>query len=186
MNTRIVERSILHYTNKERRKRKLRALRGHNALIRAARGHSRWMARRNKMSHTGGSGSEPWDRAERAGYPSGNVSENLWQSSGSKGLAYKSKLHWRSDWQLGRVAVISWMNSSGHRQNLLTPNIKHIGIGVARNKRGSIYLTQKFGNPTWGITSVDNKSSSRLVGWLQWAIGLALFFVIAGICSSLG
>ena len=186
MNTRKVERSIVHYTNKERRKRGLKPLTGHRALIKAAQEHSRWMAKHRKMSHTGSGGGEPWDRAKRAGYPSGNVSENCWQSSGSKGLAYKSKFRWRSDWQLGKAAVITWMNSPGHRQNLITPRIRHIGIGVAKNRRGEIFFTQKFGNPTWGNNSSDSKSSSRLGGWLQWAIGLALFFVIAGICNSVG
>ena len=173
MNTRIVERSILHYTNKERRKRGLKKVAGHPALIKAARGHSRWMARRNKMSHTGGGGSEPWHRAQRAGYPSGNVSENLYATSGHKG----------SGWKLGKHAVAAWMNSPGHRQNLLTSDIKHIGIGVARNKRGSIYLTQKFGNTTWGGAQ---EGASFGLSWLWWAIGLVLLIALAGICNSVG
>lgn len=53
MNSKIVERSIVHYTNKERGKRKLKKLKGHDALIHAARKHSNWMAQTKKFSHTG-------------------------------------------------------------------------------------------------------------------------------------
>ena len=42
--------------------------------------------------------------------------------------------------------MIDWMNSPGHRKNLLDPDAKVIGIGVARNRKGSIYLTQNFGH----------------------------------------
>ena len=145
MNTRVVERSILHYTNKERRKRRLGRLQGHRALIRAARGHSQWMARNRRMSHTGQSGSRPWDRAVQSGYPSRQVSENIWQTSGRSGLAWKSKFTWRSDWKLGQAAVISWMNSPGHRDNLLNSNWRCLGAGAA-SRRGRIYLTQNFGD----------------------------------------
>ena len=145
MNTRIVERSILHHTNKEQRRHRVKPLKGHRALIRGARAHSRWMARRGVMSHTGVGSSEPYQRARTAGFLSNYVGENLWQSSGSKGIAWKSNFRWRSDWQLGKAAVISWMNSPGHRKNLLTADYTHIGIGVGRNKRNRIYLTQKFG-----------------------------------------
>ena len=91
MNTKVVERSILHYTNRERRRRGLQRLKGHLGLIRAARGYSRWMARHNRYSHTGGGGSQPWHRARKADFPSRSVSENLWQTSGGHGSAWKSK-----------------------------------------------------------------------------------------------
>ncbi|MCY4653657.1 MAG: CAP domain-containing protein [Dehalococcoidia bacterium] len=146
MNTKTVERSILRYTNRERRRQGLEPLKGHRALIKAARGHSRWMARHDNFSHTGCEGSQPWDRSQKAGYPSTGVSENIWQASGNNGPAWKSNFFWRSSRRLGQAAVISWMNSPGHRANLLDPRWKVIGIGVARNKKGNIYLTQNFGD----------------------------------------
>lgn len=146
MNTRTVERSILRYTNRERRKRGIKPLKGHRALIKAARRHSRWMANRDHMSHKGAGGSSHIDRAKEAGYHSTYVSENLWQSSGNKGLAWGSPFRWRSSRRLGQAAVITWMNSPGHQANLLDPHMKAIGIGVAKNKKGNIYLTQNFGD----------------------------------------
>ena len=176
LNTRIVERSIVHYTNKERRKRKLKPLASHNSLIRAARGHSRWLARRNgSLTHSG-----EHKRAKKCGYSSSYVGANLWQSSGRKGTAWKSRFHWRSDWQLGKAAVISWMNSPGHRSWMLNPDHKHIGVGVTRNKRGKIYLAQMLGNPTWGKSPVTH--SSRLSNWLWATIVVVLFLLISGTC----
>lgn len=162
MQTGIVERSILHHANKERRRRGLKPLQGHPALIRAARGHSRWMARTRKYSHTGGGGSSPGDRTSRAGY-TGRASENLWwtpvqEHSGrsgrrrEQGLAWHSRFRWDNDWKLGKAAVITWMNSPGHRENMLSSEWRHIGIGVARNTRGEIYLTQNFGDGFLGIS----------------------------------
>ena len=176
MNSKIVERSILHYTNKERRKQKLRSLHSRSALIRSARGHSRWMAHHFIYSHTGAGGSQPWDRAQYAGYLSSQVSENIWQHRyGHKGGAWKSKFQWQSDWQLGHAAVISWMNSPGHKANLLNPSWHHIGIGVARNKK-RIYFTQNFGAG----------AGTMFLDWLPrfwWVIPLA-FAAVFGVFAS--
>ena len=173
MNAKVVERSILHYTNRERRRRGLRSLQGHVILIRAARGHSRWMAHRNRFSHTGGGGTQPGDRVQKAGYKYSSVGENIWQASGGKGSAWQSKFFWNSSWRLGRAAVISWMNSPGHRENLLNPDWQHIGIGVATNKRGRIYLTQNFGRG-FSVARPRSPGGTSNFGWLAIGIVIAL------------
>ena len=143
---RVVEKSVLHYVNKERLKARLKPLVGDQSLMRSARGHSGWMAKTGKYSHGGAWDSTPSDRAMRAGYGDG-AGENIWWTSSQRGTgrAWKSKFRWDSDWKLGKAAVISWMNSPGHRANILMVDYKHIGIGVAKNKRGALYLTQNFG-----------------------------------------
>jgi uncharacterized protein YkwD len=40
--------------------------------------------------------------------------------------------------------VRSWMNSSGHRANILNPNHRHIGVGAYRTESGTIYWVQQF------------------------------------------
>lgn len=40
-----------------------------------------------------------------------------------------------------------WMDSAGHRANILNSNYARIGIGIAQNQDGLIYGTQKFGFP---------------------------------------
>ena len=141
MNTRKIERSILHHTNRQRREANLKPLKSNRSLIRAARRHSRWMARKDKLSHDGAGGSTPSRRARESGYYA-PVSENIRQC----GSARRRIFSWRSTRRLGEAAVIDWMNSPGHRKNLLDPDAKVIGIGVARNRKGSIYLTQNFGH----------------------------------------
>jgi uncharacterized protein YkwD len=44
-----------------------------------------------------------------------------------------------------------WMNSPGHRKNILNPQLENIGIGSATNDNGSIFWTQDFGTPMGGI-----------------------------------
>ncbi len=147
MNYKTVEKSILHYTNKERLKRGLDALEGDPDLIKAARGHSRWMAKRKVQSHTGAGGSTPKDRARKANYSGDMVGENLWRADTKKGKGgtFKSKFRWNSDRKLGKAAVITWMNSPGHKRNLLREEWADIGIGVATDDRGVTYFTQDFG-----------------------------------------
>jgi uncharacterized protein YkwD len=40
--------------------------------------------------------------------------------------------------------VRSWMNSSGHRANILNPNHRHIGVAAYRTEGGTIYWVQQF------------------------------------------
>ena len=42
--------------------------------------------------------------------------------------------------------VRAWMNSSGHRRNIMNPNYKTIGIGRAKGSNGAYYWVQLFGN----------------------------------------
>lgn len=45
----------------------------------------------------------------------------------------------------GEDLVDQWMNSPGHRANILNPNNKYLGVGVAEGDRNTIYATQNFG-----------------------------------------
>ena len=166
MQLRVVEKAIVHYTNKERRKHKLGKVRGNNQLIQAARGHAEWCAGRNRMTHTGRGGSQPWDRARQAGYTSHGVSENIWQQHGGNNTTYGSRFRWRGDWQFGKAAVITWMNSPGHQANLLNPRWTEIGVGLSR-RDGHTMLVQMFGDQPAGppkIKMPPMKKSSKPKG----------------------
>ncbi len=43
-----------------------------------------------------------------------------------------------------RAAVRAWMNSSGHRANILSPHHRRIGVGAFRTEQGTIYWCQQF------------------------------------------
>jgi uncharacterized protein YkwD len=122
------EREVVRLVNAERAKAGCGALRQDTRLDTAARGHSADMARRNYFSHTTPDGVDPWERARAAGYntPTG---ENI--AMGQRTAAEVTK---------------AWMNSSGHRANILNCDSKAIGMGLARNSGGTTYWTQMFGS----------------------------------------
>ena len=156
MKLQVVEKAIVHYTNQERRKHNLGKVRGNSQLIQAARNHAGWCASRNRMTHTGRNGSQPWERARLAGYPSQGVSENMWEQHGRNNTTYGSRFRWRGDWQFGKSAVITWMNSPGHRANLLDPRWTEIGIGLSRLD-GHTMLVQMFGDKPTAPRKVEVK-----------------------------
>lgn len=109
----------------------------HPALQRAAEAHSRDMINRDYFSHnTRGSGKTPAVRIRSAGYGYRTAGENIAWGSGS----------------LGSHASIfkSWMNSPGHRVNILNKSFKEIGIGAAtgtyKSYSGATAWTADFGS----------------------------------------
>jgi uncharacterized protein YkwD len=125
--------------NAERGKRGLAPLRANTGLRLAAQRHARDMVRKRYFSHASRKGVTFKTRILRAGYlrGSGNaiLGENLaWGSGGSA---------------TPRSIVRSWMNSPGHRANILRGQYREIGIGIVRNAptgaaRGATY-TAEFG-----------------------------------------
>ncbi len=123
--------------NVERTSRGLRALRVNGRLSAAAQQHTDDMVRRRYFSHTSRSGNDMGDRIRRQGYLSGArswmIGENLAWGSGERSTP--------------RSIVRAWMNSSGHRHNILTARFREIGIGVsdsapqATANRGATYTT---------------------------------------------
>ncbi|SHM31597.1 CAP domain-containing protein [Cryptosporangium aurantiacum] len=96
-------------------------------LAAAALEHSEDMVARDYFSHMTPDGVSPWDRAKEAGYevPTG---ENI-------ALGQRD----------ADAVMDAWMNSEGHRVNILNCGSKAIGVGVATNPAGTPYWTQMFG-----------------------------------------
>lgn len=96
-------------------------------LVNAATDHSADMASNNYFSHTSLDGRSPWDRAKAAGYQFASA-ENI-----AKG-------------QSDAAAVMqAWMDSPGHRKNILNCASNTIGLGVVKSGDGIPYWTQMFG-----------------------------------------
>jgi len=51
-----------------------------------------------------------------------------------------------SEQKTPEAVVTAWMNSSGHRANILSSNFSKIGVGYAINSNGTTYWTQIFTN----------------------------------------
>ena len=150
MSTKDIERKIFRRVNRERRRHGLGALVFNDALIAAARKHSKWMSVRGRFDHTGTGRTDPSDRAAAAGYP-GGAGENI---------LFTEKRG--SDESIARSAMKSWMNSEGHRENILNDEYLHLGVGVYRNRKGRIYMTQNFGR-TVGVMTHRRPSTFKFV-----------------------
>ena len=115
---------VLRLTNLQRAKVGCGPLHADSRLAAAAQEHSTDMATRQYFSHTTPEGKTPWDRARAAGYdsPSG---ENI-------AMGYRTAAD----------VMAAWMQSDGHRQNIL--NCASHALGVGFDPRG-YYWTQLFG-----------------------------------------
>ncbi|RPE72062.1 uncharacterized protein YkwD [Pacificibacter maritimus] len=120
------EGQVLAAINAERAKAGLSPLTYNGQLTRAARAHAQDQAANGYFSHTGKNGSQVTDRVKRVGYSYCLIAENL-------SVGYPSV----------QGAVQGWMNSAGHRRNILNGRFTDIGIGIAE---GALYVTV-FGDP---------------------------------------
>ncbi|AKJ09830.1 lipoprotein [Streptomyces incarnatus] len=116
---------VVQLVNAERAKAGCHPLTVNPELAKAAQAHSADMAAHQNMSHTGSDGSSPGDRITRAGYSWSAYGENV-----AYGYATPEQV------------MNGWMNSPGHRANILNCSYKEIGVGLAQP--GS-YWTQDFG-----------------------------------------
>ncbi len=136
----VMTHSTLCLLNAERRKHGLPALRLDARLSEAARGHSRDMVRRRYFSHTTPDGLGFAERIGRTGYMRATrswlVGENIaWG--------------WRHRGTAARV-VRAWMQSPPHREEILRPSFRDVGIGVVAGvprplPRGGATYTVDFG-----------------------------------------
>jgi uncharacterized protein YkwD len=125
-----VEDRILRLANAERKKHRRRALAWDNKLAQVARRHSLRMAGHGVFAHRDPERGDLRERLAAAGVSRPKLGENLHFSNGFNDPAH--------------VAVEGWMNSDGHRRNLLDPGFSLTGIGVARARNGTWYATQIF------------------------------------------
>lgn len=124
--------SIVQMTNAERANAGLPALKTSSRLREAAQLHAVQMARLGRLEHvlSGAQYPKPEDRLAAASYQWSSYAENIAMG------------------QTSAAGVMdSWMRSSGHRANILSPNNTEIGIGFARDSAGRPYYVQVFGRP---------------------------------------
>lgn len=117
------EQQVYDFTNQQRIQQGLLPLTLNLTLNDVAEKHSVDMAVRSYFSHQGLDGSLPWDRMRVGGYNYSRAAENI-------AFGYPS----------AQEVVTAWMNSPGHRQNILDPNLREIGVGYYNG-----YWTQNFG-----------------------------------------
>ena len=91
-------------------------------LTEAANNHTLDMAYNDFFSHTGSNGSSPWQRIIATGYQYSAAGENI-----------------AAGYATPEAVMAGWMNSSGHRANILNCNFQEIGVS-------HVYLSPDTGN----------------------------------------
>ena len=130
------ETEVVVLTNQERAKAGCPALTVNPQLTGAAEGHSADMAINDYFSHYSLDGWSPWARIKETGYTYSLAAENI-----------------AAGYSTPAAVVQGWMNSDGHRANILNCSLTEIGVGYLylANDTGSVnchhYWTQVFATP---------------------------------------
>lgn len=128
-----VRREMLASVNAARKKAGLRPLAASPLLDKAAQRHAEDMLARGYFAHKSPSGTTVRERATAAGYAWRTIGENI---------------------AFGQTSVDevmeTWLNSPGHRKNILTPGFAELGVGLAMGPgpdgRYQVYWVQSFGD----------------------------------------
>ena len=118
------EQKVVELTNQERAKSGLKPLVLDNELSKVAREKSRDMQNKGYFSHTSPTYGSPFDMMKKFGITYRSAGENIAMGQGTP-----------------EEVVKAWMNSDGHRKNILSSNFTHIGVGHVANGN---YWTQMF------------------------------------------
>lgn len=109
-----LEAEVLAHLNAQRKAHGLTPFKLAAKLDKAAQGHACDNAQRRSISHDSSDGGTLKTRLRRAGYNYRAAAENTGRGFGT-----------------GERAVQWWMNSPKHRENILFPRVKEVGIGIA-------------------------------------------------------
>ena len=118
------EKEVIRLVNEKRAQNGLKALTYDWELSRVARYKSQDMKNNNYFSHTSPTYGTPFQMMKSFGISYRTAGENI-----AKGQATP------------QAVVDAWMNSSGHRANILNSSFKKIGVGYVANGK---YWTQMF------------------------------------------
>jgi|GEM_PF-2374929 len=143
-----IERDIHYYVNQEREDRGLEPLAYDTDLRDIARYHSQDMVDQDYFAHDSPDGETVEDRYERFGIACSG-GENIAYTYADQDLQTDSGTvdHDNNETRIARGIVRQWMNSKGHRENILRPRYQREGIGIIINedeKGTQVMATQNF------------------------------------------
>lgn len=125
-----LENQVIRLTNIERSKRGLPTLKANWQLSRVARYKSQDMINKNYFAHQSPTYGSPFDMMQAFGLRFASAGENIAMGQRSP-----------------QEVMTAWMNSPGHRGNILSTSFTEIGVGLAKDKYGRYYWTQMFIRP---------------------------------------
>ena len=120
-------REVLRLTNEVRAEYGLDDLIWNDALAETAYKHSLDMSERGFFDHVNPDGENPFDRMKKSGISYTAAAENIAAGQSSP-----------------QSVMEAWISSDGHRENILNPALKELGVGIARGGEYGIYWTQNF------------------------------------------
>lgn len=121
------QQKVLDLVNAERAKAGLKSLKMNAELSKVATLKSQDMAKNNYFDHTSPTYGSPFDMMKKFGISYRTAGENI-----AMGQTTPEQV------------MNGWMNSPGHRANILKASFTEIGIGIAKNSSGRLYWTQQF------------------------------------------
>ena len=121
------QQQVLDLVNAERAKRGISALTLDSSLSSVATKKSQDMIDKNYFDHTSPTYGSPFDMMKQFGISYRSAGENI-----AKGQKTPQEV------------VDAWMNSEGHRKNILNPNFTNLGVGIAKDSNKTTYWTQMF------------------------------------------
>ena len=123
------EQKVVELVNVERQKAGLPTLKMDSEISNVARAKSKDMAVNNYFAHQSPTYGSAGDMLRKFG-----ISWSAWGENIASGQ------------RTPEIVVNAWMNSSGHRANILSSNFSKIGVGYVTNSNGTPYWTQIFTN----------------------------------------
>lgn len=152
-----LERRVHALINKARLEHDVPALAYDEHLAKIARGHSRDMTVRNFFSHVNPDGLDATARGKLAGFTCRKqvssrafregLGENLYQDNLYSRIRFtgtERTYDWNTAEEIAANSVRGWMNSSGHRHNILDKAYSQTGIGIAIGDDDKVFITQVF------------------------------------------
>lgn len=118
------EQRVVELTNQERKKHGLSPLVVNSKLTESAKAKSQDMAEHDYFNHSSPTYGSPFDMMDKFGISYQTAGENI-----AKGQSTPESV------------VQAWMDSEGHKANILNPKFTHIGVGFEKNE---IIWTQQF------------------------------------------
>jgi uncharacterized protein YkwD len=158
-----LRKEALALVNESRRGHGLSTLQLDDALTQAAQHHAEDMLKNGYFSHVSPTGETVRERYLAAGGGSGKyVAENIAQCSNC-----------RADREQIALLHQGWMNSPGHRANILAHGLEGFGFGLAADGM-HMYAVQTFAGPgtPFGAEAADETASLDVKGQLALAVDL--------------
>jgi uncharacterized protein YkwD len=118
--------------NAYRKEKGLKPVKLNTELSNAAKGHSKDLAKWDRISHYGSDGSNPWDRVKRSGFNARLAAENVGTGQVNIDEVFKG-----------------WQESPGHNKNLLLPDAEYMGIALVQEPKSEFktFWTLVLGTP---------------------------------------